>query len=241
MHVYQFYIAPEAITGEWVELSGSEWHHCSRVLRKQTGERLNLFEGRGRHYQAEIVAAGQTAARCRIIDTRVEKPCLPTIRLGVGLIRQAALDSLVTELSVLGASDFFPIVTRHAVKHGFNRQRCQKLALEAVKQCGAAWLPVIHERVSLEDWLAGTAGFPNRWLLDMEAGESFGAALAGGCPADPIALLFGPEGGLAEDEIQLAMQNGFQPLRLSRRRLRTETAVGVALAALHVSFQERGE
>jgi len=66
-------------------------------------------------------------------------------------------------------------------------------------------------------------------VLQPDADESLGQVET---PEGDVWLLIGPEGGLDDQEIAMAVKNGFKAIRLGRHILRTETAPVAAIAAI---------
>jgi 16S rRNA (uracil1498-N3)-methyltransferase len=93
-----------------------------------------------------------------------------------------------------------------------------------VKQCGAAWAPVVHEATSLAAFLTRP---PDglRWLAD--AG---GEPLPPGFGAGALTVLVGPEGGFSGAELSAIRAAGFRPVRFGAQVLRFETAALAAAA-----------
>ncbi len=133
----------------------------------------------------------------------------------------AALIPLETEFTSAVATRVRP---QHVAK-------LRRRALEALKQCGAAWVPEISPPVPLATLLARpVAG--ERWLADAS-----GASATAVGPAATV--LVGPEGGLTQAERSAALAAGFRPVRLSPYVLRFETAA-LAAAALAASAATTG-
>jgi 16S rRNA (uracil1498-N3)-methyltransferase len=107
----------------------------------------------------------------------------------------------------------------------------QAVAASACEQCGRATLPPVHPPVGLAEWLAHR---DEALRLGLHPGVD-GALDEAKAPAT-AALLIGPEGGLAEAEVEASRGAGFAPLALGPRVLRTETAPVVALSLLQYRF-----
>jgi 16S rRNA (uracil1498-N3)-methyltransferase len=148
--------------------------------------------------------------------------------------------SWMVEKSVeLGVTRILPLTTARsaAVATGVRQRHLERLrrqALEAIKQCGAAWVTRIDEPVSLEDFL-GTATTGRRWL-----GDPSGSLPPERLDGSPITGVIGPEGGLTDDERSRVVAAGYEPTILGGHTLRFETAA-VSAAALVGAARLRGE
>jgi 16S rRNA (uracil1498-N3)-methyltransferase len=105
------------------------------------------------------------------------------------------------------------------------------VAIAACEQCGRNRVPVIHDIVTLTDWVHTAPAGP-RLLLSLQADSVPLHRVALPTDAGPVTFLSGPEGGLSANEEKLALAAGFAAVTLGPRTLRAETAPLAALAAL---------
>ena len=149
------------------------------------------------------------------------------------------MDYAIQKATELGAARIVPILTERSVVKLDARQaearlqHWQRIVIASCEQCGRATLPLLASPRRLLDYLAalldGPEPAPLRAVLVPEAPDGIGALPVA---LGALELLIGPEGGLADEELALAVRAGFRPLRLGPRVLRTETAAAAALAAL---------
>jgi 16S rRNA (uracil1498-N3)-methyltransferase len=139
----------------------------------------------------------------------------------------------------LGVTAVIPVETARSVGVA-TRLRTQHLAklrrqaLDALKQCGAAWACTVEALVSLEAFL-GRPPSGVAWLASVD-GEPPPASLGSG----PVTVVVGPEGGLEDDERRAAIAAGFRPIALGPYTLRFETAAIAAAVAANAARQ-RGD
>ena len=113
----------------------------------------------------------------------------------------------------------------------------QQVAISASEQCGRVRVPPVTSPVPLVNWVKTTAA-AERWVLHCtDVGDATAPSTADSVPSD-AALLIGPEGGLTNEEVAIAIEHGFSLLQLGPRILRTETAPVVALTALSIRWGE---
>jgi 16S rRNA (uracil1498-N3)-methyltransferase len=228
--------------GAKVELESAPSQHLARVLRMPVGAELVLFDGRGGEYAAVIAAVDKQRVTVAIGDHReIERESPLHIHLGIAVSRGERMDWVVQKGTELGVSEISPLLTeRTEVKLGKQREQkkldhWQRIAVSACEQCGRNRLPRINPPQGLAQWLHA-AEARCRYVLHHRAAP----ATAPEDPPGSIALLIGPEGGLAESEIAAAEASGYEAIGLGPRILRTETAPLAALAILQALWGDMG-
>ncbi|MEQ8514297.1 MAG: 16S rRNA (uracil(1498)-N(3))-methyltransferase [Chromatocurvus sp.] len=234
----RFFTRQTLATGESVVLEEEPARHIGRTLRMQPGDALVLFNGEGAEYTAEILSADRKHVEVRCLsaaDPVRESPL--AIELAIGMSRGDRMDWVVQKATELGVTAISPLQT---ARSGLNLRgerlekkilHWQRIAASACEQCGRNRLPAVNLPLSLDDWVAG-ATTPLRLVLDHRATD------ASPWPTAPaaIALLVGPEGGLASNEVDSACAQGFRALALGPRVMRTETAPLAAISVLQARW-----
>lgn len=233
---------PHAATGA-VRLEGPRFHHLIRVLRVRAGEPLEVFDGKGTVFAAQVEEIGAEAATL-ILGAGAPQPAPRAITIVQGLPKAEKLEWVLQKCTELGAAAFAPVFSERTIVKPSGRedtklQRWQRIVEEAARQSGRAEVPTVHPPRPLIDAVRALSPALVLVLDEEEEALPLSAAVA---PAlgttQPLALVIGPEGGLARAEIQQLQQLGAIPVTLGRRVLRTETA---ALAALAVLLHLEGE
>ncbi len=228
-----------------LEVRGESFHYLSRVLRLETGDALEVFDGAGRAFAARVVALGKEEATLELGAPVTARA--PTRRITVvqGLPKGDKLELVVQKATELGAAAIVPVVTARSVpkldaKGAKKKQeRWSKIATEAARQCGRSDVPEVTEPRALLDAARALAASSTLLVLDEEEKAlSLSRALASVGAQAPLALVIGPEGGLTRDEVAQLERLGARSVTLGARILRTETA---ALAALAVLLHLSGE
>jgi 16S rRNA (uracil1498-N3)-methyltransferase len=238
--VPRFHVGGDAAPGA----AGSEFalpeavaHHALRVLRLAIGDRATLFTGKGGEFAATLLRAGKRDAVVRIdgFDPVDREPAL-AVTLVQGLAANDAMDLAVRKAIELGVAAIVPVVTVRSARMPDGERGAKRLAhwrqvaVAACEQCGRNRVPVVHESLTLAQWLDGRVRDGQAWILDPNAERALAAEPP---PPAGLALLIGPEGGFAAGEIAQARASGVIGVRLGPRVLRTETAGPAALAAIH--------
>jgi 16S rRNA (uracil1498-N3)-methyltransferase len=223
------------MTGETIALPEAAAHHATRVVRLGVGDALTLFAGSGGEYAATIARIDKRGAAVRIDGyAPVEREAALRIALAQAIAANDAMDYAVRKATELGAAAIQPLVSARSAplpagERGEKRHaHWRQIAIAACEQCGRNRVPDVRAPQPLAAWLAGWRG--GGIVFAPEAGRGLAALPA---PTAPIAVLIGPEGGFAAEEVAAAVRAGFTAVQLGPRTLRAETAAVAALAALH--------
>ena len=148
--MHRFYISPENWNPHAPALTGSEAHHARDVLRMKRGEKLVLFNGRGREITAEIVDLSGEEILLRKLHEAETLPLRCRIVLGQAIPKGKNMELIVQKAVEIGAAEIAPIISDRIVVQVDSESAAQKqakwqqIAIEAAKQCGQNWLPRIH-------------------------------------------------------------------------------------------------
>lgn len=230
-----FYSPPSLIRSKSLTIEGEELHHLSKVLRKKVGETIYVVDGKEYAYEAVLKSISRTAAECEIVKKlhRWNEPDVE-LKLAVALLKNPSrFDFLVEKCTELGVREIVPMKTERTVARRVHTERLKKIALAAMKQCGRSFLPPIHSPMNFPDALSYLEGCKGKFITHEKAGLDKNAKRVGGVSRGmkTVGVLVGPEGGFTDEEIQSAIQTGFEPVSLGVRRLRSETAA-VAVVSL---------
>ncbi|MFO8045207.1 MAG: 16S rRNA (uracil(1498)-N(3))-methyltransferase [Halomonas sp.] len=240
----RIHVAADFIVGGDVVLPEGPARHVARVLRLGEGAPLCLFDGSGREASAVLVEAGRKRVVARIQSVATGQGESPlTVHLGQAISKGDRMDYAIQKAVELGVAAITPLYTEHGDVRLRGEREAKKLAhwravaISACEQCGRARVPPVHLPMALADWLAERDEALRLVLHPATDSQPQAQALVEreAVPAS-VALVIGPEGGLAEAEVEAARARGFAPLSLGPRILRTETAPVVALSLLQHRF-----
>jgi 16S rRNA (uracil1498-N3)-methyltransferase len=238
----RFYAPPAFFnaTEQTVTLGSDEARHLRDVLRLKAGDEVYVFDGRGREFRCAVLNSRRDAELR--IEAEVE-PAKPEshlqLNLCVALLKGEKFDLVVQKATELGVKKIIPLLTRfadirlHDAADATKRlARWQRIALEAAKQSGRAFVPEISLPVDFET------------ALDVEGlgvmfaernGESFEHLTRQTAPQSVTALV-GSEGGWSGEEIEAAKARNFHVITLGGRILRAETAAITVTALVQHLF-----
>ena len=235
----RFHAPPDAFNAQTVVLRTDEARHLRDVLRLKAGDEVYVFDGRGREFRCSVVNTSRDAAELRI-EAEVE-PAKPEsqlqLNLCVALLKGEKFDLVVQKATELGVSKVTPLITRYADIHLRDESdaakrvsRWQRIALEAAKQSGRAFVPEISAPVAFESVAVEGLGV----MFSERGGEAL-KSLIEHAPTQVTALV-GSEGGWSDEEIQSAQARNFHVITLGGRILRAETAAITVTALLQHLF-----
>ena len=240
MRVSRIYVSASLEQNQELDLPDKTSHYLLKVLRLKTAARLVLFNGNGYDYQAEIITTGKKSIRVKILQ-RSEKQPYPKLRihLGIGLSKGDRIETALQKATELGVSEVTPLLTQYtAVKLkpeqlGKKIQHWHGVIQSACEQSARNYLPRLHEPTELNQWISS-----QHQSLKLVFSPIADSPMTEFSTSDEVSMLIGPEGGLSEEEIQLACENNFQAVRLGEYVLRTETAPLAAITAAQILWGE---
>ncbi len=218
-----FYAPPSQINNGFVELTGQEAIHASKVLRAREGDQIVVVDGKGGRYQGSIRRITKESIQVEVEDKQQIAAPAPLLMLGMGIIKKRArLEYAVEKAVELGVGRICLFRSEHTVKENVRMDRLESTAISAMKQSLRAWLPDISVHDSFEEMLNS---FRDTTILiaheKVDQDFKFGSNQFGD---DKLFLLVGPEGGFSSREIEKATEYGARVVSLGSNRLRTETA-----------------
>ena len=240
MSLPRFYL-PGPIQPGNLQLPTATAHYMTRVLRLNVGSQVQLFDGSGAEWLASITTVGKKDCCVEVLETL---PAMPASRLqvhlGQALSKGERMDWAIQKATELGANQITPLITARCEvrlndeRAEKRREHWQQIAISACEQSGRSDVPVINPVCSLQQWLDGLNA-ELKLLLHPEA-----APFSSHATPSSLALLIGPEGGLNQQDLELASASGFAAASLGPRILRTETAPVAALAIAQLLWGDFG-
>ena len=233
MRVVRLYTSQNLALDTELELNDTDRHYAVNVLRLNKNSVLKLFNGDGYDYPCEILSINKTILRVKITEQiKLHSESALTIHLYLAVSKSSHMDYAIQKTVEAGVSHIQPIVTERTAhkltsKSAENKQlHWQRIIQSACEQCGRSVIPTLLPIIEFTD-IQALDDHEQGLLFDADAGKSM-HNLDNNRPS-LVKLLVGPEGGLTENEMNAAVDRGFQAIRLGPRVLRTETA---ALAAV---------
>ncbi len=230
-----------------VVLSGESAHHLLHVLRIRPGEIIELSDACGRTYRCQLTGTSQEGAVFSVegeIEKNRELPC--RITLFQSLAKGDKMAFVIQKAVELGVARIVPVITERTVARpdhkgaAHKRERWQKIAQSAAKQCGRAVIPEVDPVVMFDDALEDAAA-SDHFLFPYECAEGMTRSREVFNRIEPgssVSIMIGPEGGFELAEVDAARRAGALIVTLGSRILRTETAALTALSWLVFKLEE---
>ena len=241
----RFYLPPERCAGAALRLHGREAHHALRVLRVKYGELVAVLDGIGNEFlcTVENCSRDSVALSVSLKNFTPAPPC--SITLLVAVPKGKIIEDIIQKSVELGAHRIVPLLTERVVAHlddegaEHKRDKWRQVAIEAIKQCGATWLPKIDAPTSLSAFSLQPSAFdlslvgslqkerrhPSECLREFQAKHKRLPRTA--------AVWIGPEGDFTLDELKAIESGGALPITLGPLTLRVETAAIYCLSLLN--------
>ena len=246
----RFYCPAPLTTGAVLDLPAGAARHV-QVLRMQPGDALTLFNAGpywdaagspGGEFDATVVQMGRSQVSVQVgAHHAIERAPARPVHLAIGMPANERMDWLVEKATELGVASVQPLMTERSVlrlsgeRAEKKRAHWQGIAVAACEQCGGNRVPDVQPALTLSAWLIQQSGQAwRRHVLSLQHGTQALHTAQGSLPhtglAEPAVFLCGPEGGLSPAEEQASLAQGFLPVNLGGRVLRSETAALAALA-----------
>ncbi|MCX5838670.1 MAG: 16S rRNA (uracil(1498)-N(3))-methyltransferase [Deltaproteobacteria bacterium] len=246
MTIPRLYLPRPLETGAVCAAAANQARYLKTVLRMREGDPLLIFNGTGWEYEAVIRRRTADGIELEITGRRVVPAAEIHVTLCQAVPKVEKMDGIIRHATELGAERIVPFLAERSVPRWQpeqlprKRERWQKIAVEASRQCGRPDIPEIGEIVTFERMLRDVPENGLR-LIPWEEETKTGIREILRDPSrsglKEFVLVIGPEGGFSAEEIELARQAGFLSVSLGKRVLRVETA---SLAVLAILQYERG-
>jgi 16S rRNA (uracil1498-N3)-methyltransferase len=241
------FILPVDYPGTRITLTGKDSHYLLQVLRMKEGDTFPARAGTGRTYRAKIEKAYPRT--CEISLT----PLLQQEDAGAGteiILVQAipkgkTMDLIVRQSVECGVSKIIPVTSEHSVvrikggKETEKQLRWEKIAKEAMQQCGTGLFPVITPVQDMEKIPAPEKEYSLGLFFHQLPLENYPLHRYLSSNIKRLYIAVGPEGGFSEKEIDIFRSKGYKPIFLGKNVLRTETAVVYILGSVHTLIVEQ--
>ena len=214
-------------------LDPDESRHCTKVLRKKTGDRITVVDGKGRFYEAVLNDVDARQCNFSIIDETAEPSRPFSVHIAVAPTKNTdRMEWFVEKATEVGIDQISFIQCDHSERIRLRLERIERIAINAMKQSLKASVPIISDLIAFSDF-----------IKQREEKEKFIACVDPSnphhlkdlaAPSSSYCVLIGPEGDFSEAELDLANKLGYKKISLGKSRLRTETAALVACHTLNL-------
>jgi len=225
------------IQSDIYRLSEEESKHCVRVLRLTEGEKLFLIDGKGLFCEAVITNAHPKACMLQVVDKKYNYG-KRDYKLTIAVSPTKNIDRyewFLEKATEIGIDEVIPVISRYSERKDVKPERLEKVMISAIKQSIKAFLPVLSPLQTFRETIK-TPFTGLRFIAHCNEGEKVllrDVVVKG----KDVMILIGPEGDFSNEEVELAVKEGFIPISLGDSRLRTETAAVVACHTVNLINQ----
>jgi 16S rRNA (uracil1498-N3)-methyltransferase len=201
------------------------------VLRLQNGNQVEIIDGAGGFYKAQITDANPKKCRLKIVESQKEFG-KKDFHLHIAIAPTKNIDRFewfLEKATEIGIDEITPLLTSHSERKVVNPERLEKILISAMKQSLKAYLPKLNDLTTFKE-LINNNKTENKYIAychDIQKNHLKDIVAEG---RDTL-ILIGPEGDFSSEEVKLALENGFLVVSLGSSRLRTETA---GIVACHI-------
>jgi 16S rRNA (uracil1498-N3)-methyltransferase len=242
--MHRFYLPPTENKAGPLMLAGREAHHALRVLRVRRGDRVVVLNGAGVEFICDVETFDRDKVQLAIVEQKTAAPPPCKITLIQALPKAKIIESIIQKATELGVGRIVPLLSERVVtdldeKHAERKaEKWQQIAIEAIKQCGAAWLPRVESPITPGKLLERNEQFELPLLASLQPGARHPRDYfrefqsRHGRKPKSACIWVGPEGDFTPDETCSITVNGALPMTLGRAVLRVETAATYCLSIL---------
>lgn len=236
----RFYCSLPLTIGAQIDLPADTAHHIF-VLRLQSGDNIELFNGEGGSYLATLITISKKQVHAEVKVFLPEDVELAfNLSLAQALPEASKMDWIIEKAVELGVNHIQPLAAQRSVvkltpeRAEKKMQHWQGIIQSATEQCGRKRLAHLADLIDVQKWLL-QQDMHKRILLSPRATQSL-ADWTRHHPAQAVTIMVGPEGGFSESEEQLAIKQGALMLSMGPRVLRTETAGLAAISVMSAAW-----
>jgi 16S rRNA (uracil1498-N3)-methyltransferase len=232
MHLFY---TPDILSNTYT-LNEEESKHCVRVLRLSIGDKIQLIDGNGGWYEAEIIDDNQKRCTVTILQTQKEVG-KRNWQLHIAIAPTKNMDRLewfIEKATEIGIDEISLLDCANSERTIVKTERLNKVVISAMKQSMKAYLPKVNEVLSFEKFIASTKDFNGQKFIAHCHTSLRPHVKSLYTTQQNVLMLIGPEGDFTIEEVKLAVNNNFKEISLGTSRLRTETAALYACTTINI-------
>ena len=213
------------------KLDKSQSHYVSKVMRVKENEVFSLFNNSG-EWEAKILNISKSIVEFNVTKQLRQKENKREIWLAFSPIKSNYFNFMIQKATELGVTKFLPIIFDRTIVRKINKERLEKVIIEAAEQSNRINVPKIEEPQKLKHFLSNEMD-----LIFTDLNATNTKINLKKLTTKPICVIIGPEGDFSEEErIEILKFNGVQPIKINENILRSETAVISALSIINYAI-----
>ena len=214
------------------KLDKSQSHYVNKVMRIKENEVFSLFNSSG-EWEAKILDISKNIVEFNITKQFRQKETTKELWLAFSPIKSNYFNFMIQKATELGVTKFLPIVFDRTIVRKINKERLEKVIIEAAEQSNRINVPSIEEPQSLNSFLKNS----KMDLIFTDLNTSNTKIDLNQLTSNPTCVIIGPEGDFSEVERQEILKfNGVQAIKINENILRSETAVISAISIINYAI-----
>jgi len=212
-------------------LDKSQSHYISKVMRIQENEVFSLFNSGG-EWEAKILNISKSIVKFSVTKQLRQKENPKELWLAFSPIKSSYFNFMIQKATELGVTKFLPIIFDRTIVRKINKDRLEKIIIEAAEQSNRITVPIIEEPQKLKNFLS-----THMDLIFTDLNTTNTKIDLKKLTIKPTCVIIGPEGDFSEEERKKILKfNGVQPIKINENILRSETAVISALSIINYAI-----
>lgn len=241
--MHRFHLPPEECRQSTLHLAGREAHHALHVLRLRSGDKAVVLDGAGSEFLCQAAGSSRNTLEMKVLEKKsFPPPCQVTLLQAVP--KGKLIENIIEKATELSAARIVPLQTERTIPRfeqdaADKTEKWQLVAIEATKQCGAAWLPKVEMPMSPKDFLSRGEQFELPLVASLQPGARHPRECFRTFQTQhrrhprSVSIWIGPEGDFTLAEIEMLQNAGALPITLGPLVLRTETAAIYCLSIIN--------
>ncbi len=206
-----FYINSYNNRQKQITLDEDTSRHVVQVLRMKVGESLNLTDGKGNLLTCDISDENKKHCTVSVLKIKNQNPKIKTITVAISLLKNTnRFEWFLEKATEIGVTEIIPLICERTEKEKFRHDRMNAICISAMLQSQQCWLPVLQEPVEFGKVVSQLS--PVQKFIAHCDDSSNKNNLSTFQPFNSSTILIGPEGDFTPKEIELALQNSYQPV-----------------------------
>ena len=213
------------------KLDKSQSHYVSKVMRIKENEVFSLFNNSG-EWEAKIVNITKSIVEFNVTKQLRQKENTKELWLAFSPIKSNYFNFMIQKATELGVTKFLPVIFERTIVRKINKERLEKVIIEAAEQSNRITVPSIEDPQKLKSFLNNDMD-----LIFTDLNTANTKIDIKKLTTKPTCVIIGPEGDFSEEERKEILRfNGVQPIKINENILRSETAIISALSIINYAI-----
>jgi len=215
-------------TGMTDKLDKSQSHYLNKVMRVKENEVFSLFNSNG-EWEAKVLSISKSIIEFKTTKQLRQKESIKELWLAFSPIKSNYQNFMIQKATELGVTKFLPIIFDRTIVRKINKERLEKIIIEASEQSNRIVVPIIEDAQDLNIFLKKNS----MDLIFTDLNSNSNKIDKSKFTDRPVCIIIGPEGDFSEAEREKILTfKGVQPIKINENILRSETAVISAISII---------